>query len=77
MRTATADAWLYSVSNRPQRRRRDSGYRLALMRRSKASRTGQLWLTPEIEHAPLAPQEIPGPIYDRLMQTEFPEFLRP
>jgi hypothetical protein len=72
-----SDAWLYGLSTRRQRRRWSPRYRLALMRRNKASRTGQMWLTPELEYAPLAPQEIPGPVYDRMMQTEFPEFLRP
>jgi hypothetical protein len=65
-----SETW-YSLELRPARLSFDSRYRLALRRRRKARRFGQLWLTPEIEYAPLAPQEIPGPVYDRLIQTDF------
>ncbi len=43
-------------------------FRLAVWRRSRARRTGQMWLLPEIEYAPCRPDEIPGPVYDRLAQ---------
>jgi hypothetical protein len=36
-----SDAWLYGLTSRRQRRRWSPRFRLALMRRSKASRTGQ------------------------------------
>ena len=61
----------YTLRWRPFRLSFDSPYRLAIMRRRKAERTGQLWLMPEIQYAPLAPQEIPGPIYDRMLQMGF------
>jgi hypothetical protein len=76
MTPATSSEVWYRLKYRPERRRMEPRFRLALMRRTKASRTGQMWLTPELEYAPLAPQEIPGPIYDRMIQTDFPEFLR-
>jgi hypothetical protein len=40
------------------------------MRRTRARRTGQAWLTEEIEWAPFASFEIPGPVYDRLAQMQ-------
>lgn len=46
----------------------DAAHRLAMWRRSRSRRTGQLWLMPEIEWAPYPAQEIPGPIFDRLAQ---------
>jgi hypothetical protein len=39
--------------------RHDAPHRLAMMRRSRAQRTGQLWLLPEIEYAPYAAWMIP------------------
>jgi len=46
----------------------DAGHRIAIMRRNKSKATGQSWLLPEIEYAPMAAWEIPGWIYDRLIQ---------
>lgn len=48
--------------------RHDAGHRIAIMRRNTAKLHGQAWLLPEIEYAPLAAWEIPGWIYDRLIQ---------
>ncbi len=39
--------------------RHDAPHRLAMMRRTKAKRTGQLWLLPEIEYAPYPTWMIP------------------
>lgn len=46
----------------------DAPHRIAIMRRRKATSTGQLWLLPELEWAPFASWEIPGWIYDRMIQ---------
>lgn len=46
----------------------DAGHRLAIMRRTRARKAGQLWLLPEMEWAPFASFEIPGWIHDRLAQ---------
>jgi hypothetical protein len=48
--------------------RHDSGHRIAIMRRRKAAAADQLWLLPELEWAPFASWEIPGWIYDRMIQ---------
>lgn len=48
--------------------RHDSRHCFAIHRRRKAKATGQLWLMPELEWAPFADWEIPGWIYDRLIQ---------
>jgi hypothetical protein len=48
--------------------RHDAPHRLAIMRRRRAAAAGQLWLLPEIEWAPFASWEIPGPVYDILHQ---------
>lgn len=50
--------------------RNDSGHRIAIMRRRRADRHGQLWLLPEMQWAPFAAWEIPGRIYDRLAQMK-------
>jgi hypothetical protein len=39
--------------------RHDAAHRLAIWRRNRARDAGQLWLLPEIEHAPYAPWMIP------------------
>ena len=44
--------------------RHDARYRLAIWRRRKAERDGQLWLMPEIEWAPLPRWRVP----DRVIQ---------
>ena len=46
----------------------DAPHRIAVMRRRRATATGQLWLLPELEWAPYASWEIPGWIYDRIRQ---------
>jgi hypothetical protein len=48
--------------------RHDARHRIAIQRRNEARKTGQLWLAPEFEWAPFASWEIPGWIYDRLVQ---------
>src|SRR5882724_269134 len=48
--------------------RHDSPHRIAIQRRRKATATGQLWLLPELEWSPFASWEIPGWIYDRIVQ---------
>ena len=48
--------------------RHDAPHRIAIMRRRKAEANGQGWLLPELEWAPYASWEIPGWIYDRLIQ---------
>jgi len=48
--------------------RHDAGHRIAIMRRRKATETGQTWLLEELEYAPLASWEIPARVYDRMMQ---------
>lgn len=48
--------------------RHDAPHRIAIMRRRKATATGQQWLLPELEWAPFASWEIPGWIYDRMSQ---------
>ena len=48
--------------------RHDARHRMAIMRRRRATATGQLWLLPELEWAPFAVWEIPGWIYDRIRQ---------
>lgn len=48
----------------------DAPHRIAIMRRRKAQTTGQLWLLPELEWAPFAWWEIPGWIYDRIIQMK-------
>lgn len=48
--------------------RHDAGHRVAIMRRRKASSTGQGWLLPELQWAPFASWEIPGWVYDRIRQ---------
>ncbi len=58
----------YSREWLSMRRAADPLYRMALFRRTQARATGQLWLLPEIEYAPFPPDEIPGPVYDRLAQ---------
>lgn len=50
--------------------RHDTGHRIAIMRRNRATAAGQLWLMPEMEWAPFAEFEIPGPIFDRLAQLQ-------
>jgi hypothetical protein len=50
--------------------RHDAKHRVAIMRRRKASSAGQMWLLPEIEWAPFASWEIPGPVFDVLAQTK-------
>lgn len=39
--------------------RHDTQQRVAMTRRTRAQRVGQLWLTPELEHAPYASWMIP------------------
>lgn len=46
----------------------DSRHCLAIMRRRRAASQGQAWLLPELEWAPFASWEIPGWIYDRMIQ---------
>jgi hypothetical protein len=48
----------------------DAPHRLAIMRRTRAKATGQLWLLPELEWSPFASWEIPGWIYDRIVQMK-------
>jgi len=48
--------------------RHDAKHRLAIMRRSRATETGQYWLLPELEWSPYAAWEIPGWVYDRMIQ---------
>lgn len=48
--------------------RHDAPHRVAIMRRRKATATGQQWLLPELEWAPFASWEIPGWIFDRMRQ---------
>lgn len=48
----------------------DAPHRIAIMRRRKADATGQLWLMPELEWSPFAAWEIPGWIYDRMIQLK-------
>jgi hypothetical protein len=50
--------------------RHDAPHRIAIMRRRKATATGQLWLLPELEWAPMAFWEIPGWIFDRIAQLD-------
>jgi hypothetical protein len=50
--------------------RHDAGHRVAIMRRRRAERHGQLWLLSEIEWSPFCAWEIPGPVFDRIMQAE-------
>jgi hypothetical protein len=47
----------------------DARHRMAIQRRRKATETGQAWLLPEMEWSPFASWEIPGWIYDRMIQT--------
>ncbi|HEX4309166.1 MAG TPA: hypothetical protein VHZ25_04010 [Acidobacteriaceae bacterium] len=49
--------------------RHDAPHRVAITRRRKADAAGQLWLLPELEWAPFASWEIPGWIYDRMIQS--------
>jgi hypothetical protein len=49
--------------------RHDAGHRLAVWRRNRAQRTGQLWLLPEIEHAASPVWLIPQDVIDGA-QTE-------
>lgn len=46
----------------------DAPHRIAIQRRRKSSSTGQAWLLPELEWAPFAEWEIPGWIFDRMIQ---------
>ena len=46
----------------------DAPHRIAIMRRRRAEASGQMWLLPELEWAPFASWEIPGWIYDRMIQ---------
>ncbi len=48
----------------------DAPHRIAIQRRRKAKVTGQAWLLPELEWAPFAAWEIPGWIYDRIVQMK-------
>jgi hypothetical protein len=50
--------------------RHDAPHRIAIMRRTRATATGQQWLLPELEWAPYASWEIPGWVYDRLSQLK-------
>jgi hypothetical protein len=49
----------------------DALHRLAMMRRSRAKRTGQLWLLPEIEYAPYAAWMIPRRFLDAMQGRLF------
>lgn len=42
----------------------DAPHRLAMMRRSRARRSGQMWLLPEIEWAPFPSWEVPRRVLD-------------
>lgn len=46
----------------------DAPQRLAMTRRSRAKRSGQLWLLPEIEWAPYPAWLMPGRVFDALAQ---------
>lgn len=48
--------------------RHDAPHRIAMMRRTRAAATGQLWLLPELEWAPFASWEIPARVADVLLQ---------
>ena len=51
--------------------RHDAPHRLAVMRRSAARRTGQLWLTPELEYAPYPAWMIPRRVLARAQERLF------
>jgi hypothetical protein len=48
----------------------DAPHRIAMQRRTRAKRHGQLWLLDEIEWSPYAAWEIPGPVFDRIAQSK-------
>ena len=48
--------------------RHDAPHRIAIMRRRRSKRAGQLWLLPELEWAPFADWEIPARLADFLRQ---------
>lgn len=51
--------------------RNDAPHRVAMMRRSRARREGQLWLLPEIEYAPLPAWQVPQRAIDQLQGELF------
>jgi hypothetical protein len=53
--------------------RNDTAQRVAMTRRSRARRCGQLWLSPEIEYAPYASWMIPRRVLDAAQMSLFGE----
>ncbi len=51
--------------------RHDTAQRLAVWRRNRAKRTGQLWLTPELEYAPYPGWMIPRRVLDAAQARMF------
>jgi hypothetical protein len=49
--------------------RHDARYRLAVWRRRKAERDGQLWLMPEIEWAPLPRWRVPDRVITEMIRS--------
>jgi hypothetical protein len=65
------DMALVSVLCFPCHARHDAPHRLAMMRRSRAKRTGQLWLLPELEYAPFPAWAIPRRVLDAAQERMF------
>jgi hypothetical protein len=53
--------------------RHDSAHRLAIWRRNRARRAGQLWLMPELEYAPYPAWMIPRGVSDSRQEVLFVE----